>query len=194
MLMEVFNLALVPSYTLFCVFVIFSYQEINNKIRTAYNNFRDWVKFRLKDGNQEGALLKALGIDKEPDSWLEKDVIFQIFYFYKNVLFKEIKPYENAATDYYKYTKEYLKFKKYILRLLLYLTILMPIIFHLSILQNYDWILLIYYILTIACIFEILKGPKPRLFNNAIENRAGDECLKGAEKEIEELKKLVYSI
>ena len=107
MLMEVFNLALVPSYTLFCVFVIFSYQEINNKIRTAYNNFRDWVKFRLKDGNQEGALLKALGIDKEPDSWLEKDVIFQIFYFYKNVLFKEIKPYENAATDYYKYTKEY---------------------------------------------------------------------------------------
>lgn len=181
---------LIPFYTLFCIFIIFVYQEINNRIRRGCDNFRDWVKYRLDEGKDEAGLLKVLGMDKEPYSWLEKDVVFQMFYFYKKVHFENIKPYLKASKDYYIYIREYLRFKEHIFVLLLILTILMIVVI------SFQWtnILFGYYFLIFWAILWVLRGAKLDLKNNCVENRLGESCLKGVEKEIKELKQLVKYI
>lgn len=191
--------SLFPSFTLFCIFVIFIYQEINEKIREAYRSFREWIKFRMQSNNSgENLLLHALGMNNEPDSWLEKDVIFHMFYFYKKVRSENIVAYKKASEDYYSYVKSYFEFKKEVLELLVFLVASLVIVISVlnsSELSNHHHIVsYTYYGIIVLIIFRILRGPKLNITNNTVTNLASDVCLKDEEKEIKHLKKLVHSI
>ncbi len=68
--MEITLECILTIYSFSLIFLIFCFQEINNKIRHAQDKFRSWCLQQ-----KEESRLDLLGIDRHIEAWLEKDLI-----------------------------------------------------------------------------------------------------------------------
>ncbi len=86
-------------FTVSGIFLIFRIETIKSEISRGIDNFRDWVAIRAED-----PLLKALGVNWEPHSWLEKDVLDHVEEALKKAK-ENNHPYVRALTDYLQFIK-----------------------------------------------------------------------------------------
>jgi hypothetical protein len=92
------------------IFLIFRIEMIHNETNRGIDNFRNWVTFRINTGDIE---IKNLGIDKEPHSWLPKDVLPHIETALEIAKAKN-HPYTKALTDYFKFIAGRLNYQKWL--------------------------------------------------------------------------------
>ncbi len=104
--------------TVSSVFGLFRMQAISIDLTSSYNSFRNWVMFRFEhpwaDPNEKTYLINVLKVDKEPHSWLEKDIFDNIESF-RDRDRKNSGFYRNALDDYYGYIKSRMDFRKKLL-------------------------------------------------------------------------------
>ncbi len=97
------------------VFGLFRMQAISTDLTDSYNRFRNWIIYRIEhplvDPKEKAYLMQVLKVDREPNSWLEKDVFDNIESF-KERDRKNLSLYKNALKDYYDYLKSRIEFRK----------------------------------------------------------------------------------
>jgi hypothetical protein len=87
--------------TVSSIFGLFRMQAISDDLTKAYDSFRNWVIYRFeKEPAVAQYLRKELLVDKEPNSWLEKDILEHIDY-YRNEDRKKLKLFVKAFDDYF---------------------------------------------------------------------------------------------
>lgn len=103
--------------TVSSIFGLFRMQSISEDLTKAYNAFRNWILYRFNkvygpnEFNEADYLKNTIGVDKEPDSWLEKD-IFDHLEAYKNKNEEAKGHYTKALTDYFNYIYSRIAFRK----------------------------------------------------------------------------------
>lgn len=89
------------------IFLIFRIEVVKSEISKGIDNFRKWVAFRISIVDPA---INALGINKEPHSWLDKDVLDHIEESLDNAR-KNVPAYEKALTDYFIFIKSRLDYQ-----------------------------------------------------------------------------------
>lgn len=92
------------------IFLIFRIEMIQAEISRGIDNFREWVAFRI---SERDPAIGTLGINREPRSWLVKDVLDHIDEALKNAKEKN-HPYIKAFTDYSSFITYRLNYQKWL--------------------------------------------------------------------------------
>jgi|GEM_PF-2719327 len=214
------NLSL-TAYSIYLVFVIFCFQEINNKIRNAQNSFRAWCEGRSKKTvqviyekngqkiSETKNALEMLDVNWEHAAWLEKDLIFHIYDLILRIrmaknnnsaigtpeqMAKKMfqESSEGACKDYYSYLYECYRYKNRG-KWLVMLSFVVLLTAQINRAFLYPEAFTIFLLLIMLSIFVMLSGPGFDFMNNPLRNRW--TSLGDEEKEhIKKLEKVVREI